>query len=56
MPLPQVTVRYTNGATRTMEPRYAEILVKIGKAELVDGKASKPKRRYKRRDMRAETE
>jgi hypothetical protein len=56
MPLPHVTVRYATGEVRTMAPHFAEILVKIGKAEIVDAGTKPKRRRYKRRDMRAEPE
>lgn len=63
------TFEYSNGRRANMEQRYAVLLEKLGKGKILpsshakaetrqlkaeDDKADKPKRAYKRRDMKAE--
>ena len=63
------TFEYSNGRRADMEQRYAVLLEKLGKGKIVtakpakvetrqlkaeEPKADKPKRAYKRRDMKAE--
>lgn len=51
----KVTVVLRNGKTREMAPRYAKILLRVGRVLEIQEPSAKPKRRYKRRDMQAET-
>lgn len=63
------TFEYSNGRRANMEQRYAVLLEKLGKGRILpdkplkaetrqlkaeEPKAEKPKRAYKRRDMKAE--
>ena len=53
----QVTVRHANGRVEQMDDRCAEVLVRLGRAVRVvedSPKPPRPKRVYRRRDMRAD--
>lgn len=50
----RVTVQLRDGRTKEMPERYANLLIRVGRAHLVTARDPKSKRVYRRRDMQAE--